>query len=109
MELRLTYDVDDDIAYLVVAPTGPTDVLGATLNLERHRFFAGEMWADFTMADGRLAGLEFFNASAILPPAWLAAAERIDTRERVYNRMEERIGRSIRAPILPETMAERTH
>ena len=61
------------------------------------------------MADRRLAGLEFFNASAILPPAWLTAAEHVDSEERVFERMVERVGRAIRAPRVPETMAERTH
>ncbi len=109
MELKLTYDPQHDIAYLVVAPTGPTDVLGPTLQLETDRAFAGGMLADFTMADGRLAGLEFLEASACLPAAWLAAAERIDSQEHVYQRVEERIGRSVRAPRLPEAAAERTH
>ncbi|MEO8322959.1 MAG: hypothetical protein ABI571_02345 [Actinomycetota bacterium] len=109
MELRLTYDAVADIAYLVVAPTGRTNVLGDTLHLETDPRFAGRLWADYTTADGRLAGLEFFNASAILPAAWLVAAERIDGSERVDDRVEERIMRGLRAPELDKVVAERTH
>ena len=108
MELKLTYDATTDVAYLVMAPTGPTDVLGPTLLLENDEQFAGAVSADFTVADGRLAGLEFRNASASLPPAWLVVAERIDG-EHLYRRMEERFGRRARTAGYPSTLEAPTH
>ena len=69
MNLVLTYDATTDVAYLVMATTGPADVLGPTLLLENDPEFAGAVSADFTVADGRLVGLEFQRASACLPAA----------------------------------------
>lgn len=108
MELRLTYDATTDVAYLVMAPTGPNDVLGPTLLLENDREFAGAVSADFTVADGRLVGLEFRDASACLPPAWLVAAERIDG-EHLFRRMEERFGRRMRLTSQPTTEPAPSH
>ena len=96
IELDFTYDATTDVAYLVLCPTGPADVLGPTLLLEPDKEFAGAVSADFTVADGRLVGLEFRNAAASLPGPWLLAAERIDG-EHVFRRMEERVGRRLRA------------
>ncbi len=100
MELKLTYDATTDVAYLVMAETGPADIFGPTLLLESDPEFAGAVSADFTVADGRLVGLEFQLASACLPVAWLAAAERIDG-EHLARRVEERFGRRMRTSRLP--------
>ena len=96
MNLKLTWDATTDVAYLILAPTGSADVLGPTLLLENDREFGGAVSADFTVADGRIVGLEFQMASACLPPAMLAAAERIDG-EHLARRMAERFGRQARA------------
>jgi len=109
MELVLTWDATTDVAYLVMAPTGPADVLGPTLLLETDPEFAGAVSADFTLADGRLVGLEFRMASACLPAAWLAAAERIDG-EHLMRRFEARVERRMRAARHPsDEGAARTH
>lgn len=111
MELKLTYDATTDVAYLVMAATGPADILGPTLLLENDPEFAGAVSADFTVADGRLVGLEFRLASVCLPVAWLAAAERIDGQH-LLCRMEERFGRRMRTNRLPGPSADsaaRTH
>ena len=108
MELNLTYDATTDVAYLVMAPTGPADVLGPTLLLEDDPEFAGAVSADFTIADGRLVGLEFQMASACLPAAWLAAAERIDG-EHLARRFEQRFERRTRAIRHASEHGTRTH
>jgi uncharacterized protein YuzE len=108
MQLHLTYDATTDVAYLVLAPTGPDDVLGPTLLLEHDPQLGGAVSADFTVADGRLVGLEFREASACLPPAWLAAAERIDGQHLV-RRFEERFGRRLRTDRLPDEAVRRSH
>lgn len=108
MELRLTWDATTDVAYLVMAPTGPGDILGPTLLLEHDPEFAGAVSADFTVADGRLVGLEFQMASACLPAAWLAAAERIDG-EHLGRRFEERFERRMRTGRMPSDGPARTH
>jgi len=108
MELRLTYDATTDVAYLVMAPTGPSDVLGPTLLLENVPAFGGAVAADFTVADGRLVGLEFRFASACLPAAWLAAAERIDGGH-LARRFEERFARRMRAGSPPVRAPRPTH
>jgi hypothetical protein len=94
MKLHLTWDATTDVAYLVMQPTGPGDVLGPTLLLENDPEFPGVVAADFALADGRLVGLEFQFASACLPASWLAAAERIDG-EHAARRFGERIGRRL--------------
>jgi hypothetical protein len=108
MQLKLTYDATTDIAYLVVAPTGPDDVLGPTLLLEADPEFPGIVAADFRLADGRLVGLEFQFASACLPAAWIAGAERIDGQH-ASRRFEERLGRRLRTGPAPSTAPDRTH
>lgn len=108
MELRLTYDATTDVAYLVLAPTGPADILGPTLLLEHDPDFAGAVSDDFTVADGRLVGLEFRKASASLPAAWLAAAERIDGQH-LARRIEERLERSMRAGTGSRAADRRAH
>ena len=108
MELKLTWDATTDVADLVMAPTGPGDILGPTLLLETDPEFAGAVSADFTLADGRLVGLEFRMASACLPAAWLAAAERIDG-EHAMRRFEERFDRRMRADRRRSDGAHRTH
>jgi len=64
--LHLTYDATTDVAYLEFCPTGPSDLLGPALLLESAPEFAGTVIADFTLANGRLVGLEFLRASACL-------------------------------------------
>ena len=94
MPFHLTYDATADVAYLVLRPTGPSDVLGPTLLLENDRAFAGAVSADFTLADGRLVGLEFRMASACLPPDLLVTAERIDGQN-AMRRLDERWDRMV--------------
>jgi uncharacterized protein YuzE len=96
VKLDLTWDATSDIAYLVLAPTGDRDQLGPTLLLEADPEFHGVLAADFTVADGRLVGLEFQMASDCLPPALLLQARRIDG-EHLGLRMEERILRRLRS------------
>jgi len=108
MDLTLTWDATTDVAYLVIVPTGPTDILGPTLLLEDDREFAGAVSADFTVADGRLVGLEFRAASACLPAEWLAVAERLDG-EHATRRFEERFGRRLRAGQSPLAEVPQTH
>ena len=90
MAIHLTYDATTDVAYLSLRPTGPANVLGPTLLLENDREFAGAVAADFTLADGRLVGLEFQMASACLPPELFATAERIDGEHLAY-RFQDRV------------------
>lgn len=94
--LALTWDAATDVAYLEVTPTGPGDVLGPTLLLETDPQFAGVVAADFRAGDGRLVGLEFQRASAALPAAWLAGAERIDGLH-LARRVAARVGPRARA------------
>jgi hypothetical protein len=108
MELHLTYDATTDVAYLDVVTTGPADVLGPTLLLETDPSFRGAVAADFKLADGRLVGLEFRFASACLPAAWLADAERIDG-DHVRRRFVERVERRLQAGPPRKAPAQRTH
>jgi hypothetical protein len=108
MELRLTYDAVTDVAYLTVAGTGPTDILGPALHLEDDAQFAGVVSLDFHVNDGRLVGLEFQSASTCLPPDWLASAERIDG-EHLARRIERRISRRLRWDRLQDGERPRTH
>ena len=108
MDLVLTYDATTDVAYLVMAPTGPADVLGPTLLLENNAEFAGAVSADFTVADGRLVGIEFRTASACLPAPWLAAAERIDG-DHLARRVEQRFERRMRTYHRRDQRETRTH
>lgn len=94
MPFHLTYDATVDVAYLVLRPTGPGDILGPTLLLENDRAFAGAVSADFTLADARLVGLEFQMASTCLPPDLLLSAERMDGQN-VLRRLDERWERRI--------------
>ena len=108
MDLKFTYDATTDVAYLVLADIGPADVLGPTLLLESDPEFAGAVSADFTVADGRLVGLEFQKASACLPAPWLAAAERIDG-EHLARRFEQRFERRMRTYHRRDQQGTRTH
>ena len=88
-----TYDGETDVAYLSLRPTGPADELGPTLLLFEHDpAFAGGVALDFALADGRVVGFEFRNASSCLPAELVARAERVDGRhlERIA---EMRLGR----------------
>jgi uncharacterized protein YuzE len=94
IELDLTWDATTDVAYLTLAPTTDADRLGPTLLLENDPEFNGAVAADFTVADGRLVGLEFQMASTCLPPALLARARRIDG-EHLRQRLDQRLGRQL--------------
>lgn len=78
--MHLTYDATTDTAYLALRPVGPAEPLGPTLLVEPDRDFAGVVAVDFSLADGRIVGLEFQLASACLPAELLARAERTDGR-----------------------------
>ena len=106
MPLHLTYDASVDVAYLVLRPTGPSDVFGPTLLLENDRSFSGAVSADFTLADGRLVGIEFQMASACLPPDLLLAAERIDGQN-ASRRLGERWDRTVVPKRTPATGTKR--
>lgn len=108
VELHLTYDATTDVAYLVVVTTGPADILGPTLLLEADAAFPGAVAADFAMSDGRLVGLEFQFASACLPAAWLASAERIDG-DHLRRRFVERVERRVQVGRQPNAATHRTH
>jgi len=74
--MRVTYDASVDAAYIAFAgPVGDgeaaTQIPAITTPGDR-----GEVALDFD-ADGRLLGIEVLHASAVLPAAVLAEAERI--------------------------------
>jgi uncharacterized protein YuzE len=102
MPIRLTLDATTDVAYLELRPTGPADVLGPALLLETDRAFAGHVIADFTLADGRLVGLELQHASACLPADLLVAAERIDGQN-LERRLDQRLGRLLASAQSPSS------
>jgi hypothetical protein len=81
--VRRSTSADDVVA------AGPSDLLGPALLLEPDPEFAGTVIADFTLANGRLVGLEFLRASACLPADLLASAQRIDD-EHLARRVEAR-------------------
>jgi len=88
----VTYDTTTDVAYVELRATGPADVLGPALLLESDPAFAGHVIADFTLADGRLAGFELQHASACLPVDLIVTAERIDGAN-LQRRFDQRLGR----------------
>jgi uncharacterized protein YuzE len=94
--MHLTYDATTDVAYLSLRPLGPDEVLGPTLLIEPDRAFLGAVALDFSLADGRVVGLEFQRASASVPAELLAAAERADGTN-VERRLEERLLRRLGA------------
>ena len=94
--MRLTYDATTDVAYLSFRATGPADLLGPTLLLERDRDFAGAVALDFGLLDGRVVGLEFQGASACLPAELLLTAERVDG-EHLARIAEMRLGRRVQS------------
>jgi hypothetical protein len=104
MPLHLTYDATTDIAYLELRSTGPADIIGPALFLERDRAFPGFVIADFTLIDGCLVGFEFQYANACLPADLLATAERIDGQN-VTRRFGQRIARLL-APSRPTTKGQ---
>jgi hypothetical protein len=108
VDLHLTCDATTDVAYLVVVTTGPADILGPTLLLEADPAFRGAVGADFRLADGRLVGLEFRFASACLPAAGLAGAERIDA-DHVRRRFVERLECGLRMGPPARAAAQHTH
>jgi uncharacterized protein YuzE len=74
--MRVTYDAAADAAYIALGgPIGDGDV-GATIHSITTPGDHGEVALDFD-ADGRLLGIEVLHASAVLPAAVLAEAERI--------------------------------
>ncbi len=77
-ELHLSWDPETEVAYLRLADTGDADMLGPTLLLENDPEFAGAVALDFTVADGRVVGLEFQMASACssIDPRHLAGRRR---------------------------------
>jgi uncharacterized protein YuzE len=74
--MRVTYDAAADAAYVSLVDTigdgeAATQIHSITTPGDR-----GEVALDFD-ADGRLLGIEVLHASAVLPAAVLAGAERI--------------------------------
>ncbi len=102
--IRLTWDPETDVAYLYLAETGPAEILGPTLLLERDDDFHGIVALDFTVADGRAVGLEFLEASRCLPAALLATAARETGHAR--KRLEERV---LRQRFVAPAADERVH
>ena len=94
--MRLTYDATTDVAYLSLRPVRPGELLGPTLFVETDHEFPGFVALDFSVADGRVVGLEFQMASACLPAALLAAAERTDGRS-LAARFDERVAPHLEA------------
>ena len=106
MPMHLTYDAKTDIGYLQLRATGPADVIGPALFLERDPEFHGFVMADFTLIDGCLVGFEFQFASACLPAELLATAERIDGQN-LSRRFGERIGRLLSEGMPADTGAKK--
>lgn len=112
--MRLTYDATTDVAYLTLRPLAQGELVGPTLLLEADREFGGFVALDFSLADGRAVGLEFQRASACLPAALLATAERTDGRS-LANRFDERVGCRLAAQLRgprgrqPQNRPRRTH
>jgi len=109
--MRLTYDATTDVAYLSLRPLAQGELLGPTLLLENDREFPGAVALDFSLADGRVIGLEFQMASACLPVELLATAERRDG-EGLADRFAERLARHIAGPgnpARPLARSPRTH
>ncbi|OUE24170.1 DUF2283 domain-containing protein [Clavibacter michiganensis] len=74
--MRVTYDAAADAAYVELAdPIAPGEVASQIHSLVTPGD-RGEVALDFD-ADGRLLGIEVLHASAVLPAAVLAEAERI--------------------------------
>jgi uncharacterized protein YuzE len=74
--MRVTYDPAADAAYVDLAgPLGDGEA-ATTIHSIMTPGDRGEVALDFD-ADGRLVGIEVLNASAVLPAAVLAGAERI--------------------------------
>lgn len=70
----LTYDPEVDAAYLTLgSPIGPGEV-ARTVEIETPTD-SGTINADYD-SSGRLLGFEFLNASLLLRPGVIAAAER---------------------------------
>lgn len=86
----LTCDATTDVAYLSLRQLRPGEPLGPTLLLEPDPVFPGAVALDFSLDDGCAVGLEFRIASACLPAALLATAERTDGTS-FLQRFEERI------------------
>ena len=93
--MRLTYDATTDVAYLSLRDVRPDELLGPTLLVETDPEFPGFVALDFSLTDGRVAGLEFQRASACLPAELLATAERGDGQS-VQQRLDERVLRRLR-------------
>lgn len=107
MPLHLSYDSRSDIAYLQLRSTGPADVIGPALFLEKDRAFPNLVIADFTLIDGCLVGFEFHAASECLPAELLATAERIDGQN-LARRFGERVARLLDKG-MPEPKDRREH
>jgi uncharacterized protein YuzE len=88
--MRLTYDATTDVAHLSLRAVRPGELLGPTLLVEPDCEFPGAVGLDFSLADGRVVGLEFQMASACLPAELLAGAERADGHD-LEGRLEERV------------------
>ena len=74
--MRVTYDAVADAAYIALeGPVGDGEV-AAQIHSLLTPGDRGEVALDFD-ADGRLLGIEVLHASAVLPAAVLAEAERI--------------------------------
>jgi len=91
--MRLTYEATADVAYLSLRALRLGELLGPTLLVEPDQTFSGAVALDFSLADGRVVGLEFQMASACLPAELLARAERADGTN-VERRPTERFPRS---------------
>jgi uncharacterized protein YuzE len=74
--MRVTYDASVDAAYVHLAGTVGDGEVASQIHSLLTPGDRGEVALDFD-ADGRLLGIEVLNASAVLPAAVLAGAERI--------------------------------
>jgi uncharacterized protein YuzE len=74
--MRVTYDAAADAAYVYLTGTIADGESATQIHSIMTPGDRGEVALDFD-ADGRLLGIEVLHASAVLPAAVLAGAERI--------------------------------
>jgi uncharacterized protein YuzE len=71
--MRITYDADADAAYIALVDAIADGAAAQQLHSIVTPGGLGEVTLDFDR-EGRILGIEVLNASAVLPPAALAAA-----------------------------------
>jgi uncharacterized protein YuzE len=70
MEVKVTYDTEIDAAYMKLVPIGPGN---AVKQVVVRGDYSGQIILDFDRED-HLIGIEFLDASKVLPPEILASA-----------------------------------